>query len=74
MVDKNPIQNRYIVAAILFGMISVLLYLSSILYLQPDNKKHCSDYSSYAEIEEAFKAGNTSLDGNHNGIPCESRK
>jgi hypothetical protein len=74
MVDKNPIQNRYIVAAILFGMISVLLYLSLVVYLQPSTKKHCNDYPSYAEIEKAFRAGNTSLDGNHNGVPCESRK
>jgi hypothetical protein len=35
-------------------------------------KKTCASYSSYAEILKAFPT-NPQLDGNHDGMPCESR-
>jgi hypothetical protein len=32
----------------------------------------CKSFSSCAEAMRSFKSGNTRLDGDHDGIPCES--
>lgn len=46
------------------------LFLWSVL--QPKGTLHCSSFGSYADALKAFKQGNTQLDSNHNGIPCEN--
>jgi hypothetical protein len=35
-------------------------------------RQTCKDFRSCEEAMKAFKAGNTQLDGDKDGIPCES--
>jgi LPXTG-motif cell wall-anchored protein len=37
-----------------------------------DDDRVCSDFTTQADAQAAFEAGNRSLDGNNNGIACES--
>lgn len=35
-------------------------------------KKTCGDFTTYQEALQAFNAGNTGLDHNKNGVPCQT--
>lgn len=72
-------EMRYIsiAAAIAFVLVFILfIAFSTVLYeLNQQEKfvrKKCSEFTSYKEAEAAYKNGNTRLDGNHDGIPCNS--
>lgn len=72
---NKPETGGYIIASILLVIVGVLLFTVMILCITPKKTaKNCNDYSSYAAIVDAFKAGNRGLDGDNDGIPCENRK
>lgn len=54
---------------------TALIYLVLLIGLGPAPvvaRQTCKDFSTCKEAMKAFKAGNTRLDGDKDGIPCES--
>lgn len=51
-------------------LVGVVLYIC--LGPEPAFARHtCNDFSTCEEAMKAYKAGNTRLDGDKDGIPCE---
>lgn len=79
MKNLHP-TDGYSIAASLLVAVAILLYMVLYLALNPIPvrsgaiSKHCSDYGSYQAILNAFHNGNSGLDGDKDGVPCENRK
>lgn len=65
---------------IVYGFLAVFLLLLSIVSIvawsisQPKGRVTCASFGSYIQMHSTFLHGAMQLDGNHNGIPCESHK
>lgn len=79
MKNLHP-TDGYSIAASLLVAVAILLYIVLYLALNPipangdESPKHCGDFISYQAILNAFHSGNSGLDGDKDGIPCENRK
>jgi len=61
--------------AIFFSLIiGGLLLVIAFLSLTPKGRPTCSSFGSYEDILASYHSGNFALDGDSDGIPCESRK
>jgi len=71
---KQPTQHAYtIIIAGLRLTVFVLAMALSAQLLQPKGLATCGSFASRADIIEAYNNGNTNLDRDHDGIPCEGR-
>lgn len=60
---------------ITLGCIGLILVLTGALawsYLQPQGRVSCASFGSYSAALKAYTHGDTWLDANKNGIPCEN--
>lgn len=75
-MNKEYRNNIRIQVVLTIAVGALLWALSVSLYVLKFNErfihKECDDFSSYKEIKDAFLSGYTYLDGDGNGIPCES--
>lgn len=60
----------FILSAIIVGLLLVIAFLA----LTPKGRATCKSFGSYSDILAAYSAGNSALDGDGDGVPCESRK
>lgn len=57
------------------GLIGLVLALTGALawsYLLPKGRVSCASFGTYSAALKAYQHGDTWLDGNNNGIPCEN--
>lgn len=79
MKHYNATKELSFTSIILLTTTFVFLFVSAmaalyISYLKPYVRYTCSDFTSqtYDEVVVAYNSGQIWLDGNGNGIPCES--
>lgn len=70
-----PIRNKAL-DAILFGFLIMLIcglaFLNAVQFLTPKGQPTCSSFVSYEDALNSFNKGNSELDADHDGIPCEN--
>lgn len=54
------------------GLIGLILIALAWSYLQPKGRVSCASFGSYSAALKAYTHGDTWLDANNNGIPCEN--
>lgn len=64
-------KTHSILAAFLVAMILLLFIVVVMALLQPRGRLSCGSFGAYEDALAAFRAGNTQLDGDHDGRPCE---
>ncbi len=67
-------ESKWIIVVfflLILGMFSGW-YVALWEFLQPKARATCSSFASYEDIPSDWKTTNPRLDGNHDGIPCQS--
>lgn len=67
-------EITYLAIGILFAL-AVSLVANFMFFVRLSEtkvaKQTCASFGSYADALQAYNKGNTRLDKNHNGFPCE---
>lgn len=72
-VIQETVSRLVYLTIALVGIILILLGALGWGYLQPKGRLNCSSFGSYADALHFYRQGGaSSLDRNHNGIPCET--
>lgn len=67
-------HDLYWIATVSLALLIVSLSANVYLSLKPKGSPEtCKSLGAYADILDSFHAGNSKLDGNHDGIPCNAR-
>jgi hypothetical protein len=61
-------------AIVSLGVAAIMAYTVVALLLQPKGHLTCGSFGSYADAVASLAAGNTQLDRDHDGEPCEDLK
>lgn len=77
MNKAYPTKNISTVAAtaLVVAFLLLMSFLAALYGLKEQTRyvhKTCKDFSTYKEAERDYRNGNTSLDGNGDGIPCNN--
>lgn len=73
-LDHHINKTLYKASIVAWALVVILTALIFWILLTPKGATgNCASFGSYADILVSLHKGNTGLDGDHDGIPCESR-
>lgn len=74
MNNTTANDTLQVIAVILIVFLMALMLVVVGLILTPKGRATCRSFGSYADIVSSYNGGNSALDGNGDGVPCQSRR